>query len=47
MVDRAASPRPENVFVLMPAYNAGATVEKVFERIPAESAGDQAFRGRQ
>ena len=25
----------ENVFVLMPAYNAGATVEKVFARIPA------------
>ena len=25
----------ENVFVLMPAYNAGATVEKVFDRIPA------------
>jgi len=24
----------ENVFVLMPAYNAGATVERVFERIP-------------
>ena len=24
----------ENVFVLMPAYNAGATVEKVFARIP-------------
>jgi glycosyltransferase involved in cell wall biosynthesis len=27
----------ENVFVLMPAYNAGATVEKVFERIPPEA----------
>jgi glycosyltransferase involved in cell wall biosynthesis len=27
----------ENVFVLMPAYNAGATVEKVFARIPAEA----------
>ena len=27
----------ENVFVLMPAYNAEATVEKVFERIPAEA----------
>lgn len=25
------------VFVLMPAYNAGATVEKVFARIPAEA----------
>jgi len=25
----------ENVFVLMPAYNAGATIERVFERIPA------------
>jgi glycosyltransferase involved in cell wall biosynthesis len=24
----------ENVFVLMPAYNAGSTVEKVFRRIP-------------
>ena len=24
----------ENVFVLMPAYNAGATIEKVFARIP-------------
>ena len=24
-----------NVFILMPAYNAGATIEKVFERIPA------------
>jgi glycosyltransferase involved in cell wall biosynthesis len=24
----------ENVFVLMPAYNAGATVEKVFARVP-------------
>jgi glycosyltransferase involved in cell wall biosynthesis len=24
----------ENVFVLMPAYNAGATVERVFDRIP-------------
>ena len=24
----------ENVFVLMPAYNAGATIERVFERIP-------------
>ena len=31
------SPRPENIFVLMPAYNAGATVEKVFDRIPAEA----------
>ena len=27
----------ENVFVLMPAYNAGATIEKVFARIPAEA----------
>lgn len=27
----------ENVFVLMPAYNAGATVEKVFARIPEEA----------
>ena len=27
----------ENVFVLMPAYNAGATVENVFARIPAEA----------
>lgn len=27
----------ENVFVLMPAYNAGATVERVFGRIPAEA----------
>ena len=26
-----------NVFVLMPAYNAGATVEKVFARVPAEA----------
>src|SRR5712692_10122720 len=26
-----------NVFVLMPAYNAGATIEKVFARIPAEA----------
>jgi glycosyltransferase involved in cell wall biosynthesis len=25
-----------NVFVVMPAYNAGATVERVFERIPVE-----------
>jgi glycosyltransferase involved in cell wall biosynthesis len=25
----------DNVFVLMPAYNAGATIEKVFARIPA------------
>src|SRR6266852_611485 len=24
----------DNVFILMPAYNAGATIEKVFERIP-------------
>jgi glycosyltransferase involved in cell wall biosynthesis len=27
----------DNVFVLMPAYNAGATIEKVFGRIPAEA----------
>jgi glycosyltransferase involved in cell wall biosynthesis len=27
----------ENVFVLMPAYNAGGTIEKVFARIPAEA----------
>ncbi len=27
----------ENIFVLMPAYNAGATVEKVFARIPEEA----------
>lgn len=27
----------ENVFVLMPAYNAGATIEKVFTRIPSEA----------
>jgi glycosyltransferase involved in cell wall biosynthesis len=27
----------ENVFVLVPAYNAGATVEKVFARIPPEA----------
>jgi glycosyltransferase involved in cell wall biosynthesis len=27
----------ENVFVLIPAYNAGATVEKVFARIPPEA----------
>ncbi|MGC9971580.1 MAG: glycosyltransferase family 2 protein [Bryobacteraceae bacterium] len=27
----------ETVFVLMPAYNAGATVEKVFARIPPEA----------
>lgn len=27
----------ENVFVLMPAYNAGATIEGVFARIPAEA----------
>jgi glycosyltransferase involved in cell wall biosynthesis len=26
-----------NVFVLMPAYNAGATIEKVFARIPPEA----------
>ena len=29
----------ENVFVLVPAYNAGATVERVFERIPDEARG--------
>jgi glycosyltransferase involved in cell wall biosynthesis len=27
----------DNVFVLMPAYNAGATIEKVFARIPDEA----------
>src|SRR3989440_5991364 len=27
----------DNIFVLMPAYNAAATVEKVFARIPAEA----------
>jgi glycosyltransferase involved in cell wall biosynthesis len=27
----------ENVFVLMPAYNAGATIERVFARIPPEA----------
>src|SRR3954462_8949385 len=27
----------ENVFVLMPAYNAGRTIEKVFARIPIEA----------
>jgi glycosyltransferase involved in cell wall biosynthesis len=27
----------ENVFVLMPAYNAGATIERVFARIPSEA----------
>jgi glycosyltransferase involved in cell wall biosynthesis len=27
----------ENVFILMPAYNAGATVEKVFARVPPEA----------
>jgi len=26
----------ENVFIVMPAYNAGATIEKVFDRIPPE-----------
>jgi glycosyltransferase involved in cell wall biosynthesis len=26
-----------NVFVLMPAYNAGATIERVFDRIPEEA----------
>jgi glycosyltransferase involved in cell wall biosynthesis len=26
----------DNVFVVIPAYNAGATIEKVFARIPAE-----------
>jgi glycosyltransferase involved in cell wall biosynthesis len=28
----------ENVFVLMPAYNAGATIERVFARIPPEAS---------
>jgi len=27
----------ENVFILMPAYNAGRTIERVFERIPSEA----------
>jgi glycosyltransferase involved in cell wall biosynthesis len=27
----------ENVFILMPAYNAGATIEKVFARVPPEA----------
>src|SRR5579872_7075148 len=27
----------ENVFILMPAYNAGRTIERVFDRIPAEA----------
>ena len=27
----------DNVFVLMPAYNAGSTVEKVFARVPPEA----------
>jgi glycosyltransferase involved in cell wall biosynthesis len=36
-VEDRLSHRPENVFVLVPAYNAGATVEKVFDRIPAEA----------
>jgi len=27
----------ENVFVLMPAYNAGGTIEKVFARVPPEA----------
>ena len=27
----------ENVFILMPAYNAGATIEKVFARVPPET----------
>ena len=27
----------ESVFVLMPAYNAGATIEKVFARIPSDA----------
>src|SRR5437588_4097561 len=27
----------DKVFVLMPAYNAGATIERVFERIPSEA----------
>jgi glycosyltransferase involved in cell wall biosynthesis len=27
----------DNVFVLMPAYNAGATIERVFTRIPREA----------
>lgn len=27
----------ENVFVIMPAYNAGKTIERVFERVPDEA----------
>jgi glycosyltransferase involved in cell wall biosynthesis len=27
----------DNVFILMPAYNAGATIEKVFARVPPEA----------
>src|SRR5260370_37612209 len=33
----APSAMVDNVFVLMPAYNAGATVERVFARIPNEA----------
>jgi glycosyltransferase involved in cell wall biosynthesis len=29
----------ENLFVVMPAYNAGETIEKVFARIPKEALG--------
>ena len=34
---RTPVPPVENVFVLMPAYNAGATVERVFQRIPPDA----------
>lgn len=27
----------ENIFLIMPAFNAGATIEKVFSRIPEEA----------
>ena len=29
----------KNVFIVMPAYNAGATIEQVFSRIPEEVKG--------
>ena len=34
---QTASRMVKNVFILMPAYNAAGTIEKVFERIPAEA----------
>lgn len=34
MIERATSMTGKNVFVVMPAYNAEATIEKVFQRIP-------------